>query len=105
MVGAEWLAGLGGLAALISACFAVWAKTSQHKTSNIQQVYEAMKSHMATLAAENADLRQRQTNHGQQMHMMQMQVNELRIDVATCEADKARVHTELEQLRKSVSDG
>lgn len=102
MPGPEWLAGLSGLAALIAALFAIWTKVSQQKTTNVQQVFESQRLFMQVLQQENADFRERQTKNDNEMRDVRREVNDLRIEVASCEADKRQLRVEVDLLREQV---
>lgn len=109
---AGWLAGLGGVAALVSALFAVWAKVSASRTSNVQQVFEAQFRHMETLAQENRGYRKQVRDMRRDVESQGREIAVLHEDRAKCERDKqemsrqlAGLRIELEQVKERLPDG
>ena len=86
---------------LLSAGFAFYAKQQSNKSQsnkdNIQQVFDAMRAHMATLASENSSMR---TWRDSQTEI----ISRLQMDRADCERDKADMRVKIEHLERRLDE-
>lgn len=108
---AAWLAGLGGVAALVSSLVAVAARRDAKAASsdardatNVQQVFEAQARHIDTLARENAGYLDQVRGMRREIESHRQQIAALHEDRSKCERDKVVMSGEIASLAEQLRD-
>lgn len=74
-----------------------WAAIKQLHATNLQMVITSMQTHMATLSADNIDLRSRMRTAEERTAVVER-------DLVKCEVDKVKMKADNRELRERISN-